>query len=69
MGKFCDKKYEREIINYYIVELITLSSLSREFHKFFSQLIFAFFLKSFRSLETLLGRNIKTLITSLQIEQ
>ena len=41
MRKFLSKKYEREIINYDIMKLLTLSSLSREIHKFFAQLIVA----------------------------
>ena len=35
MQIFNGKKYEREIINYDIIKLLTLTSQCREFHKFF----------------------------------
>ena len=38
MGRFVGKKYGGEIINHYIIKLLMLS---REFHKFFAQLIVA----------------------------
>ena len=42
MRKFCEQKYGRGMMNYYIIKLIVQSSHSRDFERFFfAQLIVA----------------------------